>query len=113
MISDFRNNKDFRIAITVTLVATGTDVRPLEILVFMRDINSEVLYTQMKGRGCRTIDDDKLRNVTTNANSKDCYYLVDAVGVTEHEKSMPVPGGGGTTRVLSLLTLEVIEPAPI
>lgn len=105
LISDFRNNKDFRIAITVTLVATGTDVRPLEILVFMRDINSEVLYTQMKGRGCRTISDDKLRSVTTNANSKDCYYLVDAVGVTEHEKSMPTPGKGPGKRVLSLKDL--------
>ena len=106
LISDFRNNKDFRIAITVTLVATGTDVRPLEILVFMRDINSEVLYTQMKGRGCRTIDDDKLRNVTTNANSKDFYYLIDAVGVTEHEKSMPTPNGGeGRKKVLSLKDL--------
>ena len=105
LISDFRNNKDFRIAITVTLVATGTDVRPLEILVFMRDINSEVLYTQMKGRGCRTIADDKLRNVTTNANSKDCYYLVDAVGVTEHEKSMPTPGKGPGKSVLSLKDL--------
>lgn len=105
LISDFRNNKDFRIAITVTLVATGTDVRPLEILVFMRDINSEVLYTQMKGRGCRTISDDKLRSVTTNANSKDCYYLVDAVGVTEHEKSMPTPGKGPGKKVLSLKDL--------
>lgn len=106
LISDFRNNKDFRIAITVTLVATGTDVRPLEVLVFMRDINSEVLYTQMKGRGCRTIDDDKLRNVTTNANSKDFYYLIDAVGVTEHEKSMPTPNGGeGCKKVLSLKDL--------
>ena len=106
LISDFRNNKDFRIAITVTLVATGTDVRPLEILVFMRDINSEVLYTQMKGRGCRTIADDKLRNVTTNANSKDFYYLIDAVGVTEHEKSMPTPNGGeGRKKVLSLKDL--------
>lgn len=106
LISDFRNNKDFRIAITVTLVATGTDVRPLEVLVFMRDINSEVLYTQMKGRGCRTIDDDKLRNVTTNANSKDFYYLIDAVGVTEHEKSMPTPNGvEGRKKVLSLKDL--------
>ena len=95
LISDFRNDKDFRIAITVTLVATGTDIKPLEILVFMRDIHSEVLYTQMKGRGCRTLADDKLRNVTTNAVSKDFYYLVDAVGVTEHEKSMPTPGGSG------------------
>lgn len=91
LISDFRNNSDFRIAITVTLVATGTDVRPLEVLVFMRDINSEVLYTQMKGRGCRTIADDKLQLITTNATSKDCFYLVDAVGVTEHEKSIPEP----------------------
>ena len=103
LISDFRNNKDFRIAITVTLVATGTDVRPLEVLVFMRDINSEVLYTQMKGRGCRTIADDKLQLVTTNAISKDCYYLVDAVGVTEHEKSIPEPGKKrGNPGVLSL-----------
>ena len=91
LISDFRNNNDFRIAITVTLVATGTDVRPLEVLVFMRDIHSEVLYTQMKGRGCRTIADDKLQLITTNATSKDCFYLVDAVGVTEHEKSIPEP----------------------
>lgn len=106
LISDFRNNKDFRIAITVTLVATGTDVRPLEVLVFMRDINSQVLYTQMKGRGCRTISDDKLKAVTTNASSKDFYYLVDAVGVTEHEKSMPQPrDDGGTKKVLSLKDL--------
>ena len=91
LISDFRNNNDFRIAITVTLVATGTDVRPLEVLVFMRDIHSEVLYTQMKGRGCRTIADDKLQLITTNATSKDYFYLVDAVGVTEHEKSIPEP----------------------
>ena len=98
LISDFRNDKDFRIAITVTLVATGTDIRPLEILVFMRDIHSEVLYTQMKGRGCRTFADDKLRNVTSNAASKDFYYLVDAVGVTEYEKSMPTPGGNGDVK---------------
>ena len=91
LISNFRNNNDFRIAITVTLVATGTDVRPLEVLVFMRDIHSEVLYTQMKGRGCRTIADDKLQLITTNATSKDYFYLVDAVGVTEHEKSIPEP----------------------
>ena len=61
LIQDFRNEKEFRIAVTVTLVATGTDVKPLEILVFMRDINSAVLYTQMKGRGCRTMDDDKFQ----------------------------------------------------
>lgn len=88
-IQEFRNDKDFRIAVTVTLVATGTDVKPLEVLVFMRDINSAVLYTQMKGRGCRTIGDENLKLVTPNANSKDCFFLVDAVGVTEHEMVMP------------------------
>lgn len=94
LIQNFRNDKDFRIAVTVTLVATGTDVKPLEILVFMRDINSAVLYTQMKGRGCRTIDDEKLKLVTPNATSKDCFFLIDAVGVTEHEMVMPTGGDG-------------------
>ena len=87
LIKSFRNDKKFRIAVTVTLVATGTDVKPLEVLIFMREVNSESLYVQMKGRGVRTITDDALRNVTPNADSKDLFYLVDAVGVTEHAKS--------------------------
>ncbi|WP_042705578.1 type I restriction endonuclease subunit R [Methanomicrobium mobile] len=87
LIRDLRVEKDFRIAVTVTLVATGTDVKPLEVVLFMRDVKSEVLYTQMRGRGCRTIGDDKLREVTPNADTKECYYIVDAVGVTENEKS--------------------------
>ena len=95
LIRDFRTEKDFRIAGTVTLVATGTDVRPLEVVLFMKDVHSDVLYTQMKGRGCRVVDEDRLREVTPNANTKDCYYIVDAVGVTEHEKFMPEPGEGG------------------
>lgn len=86
LIRDFRTEKDFRIAVTVTLVATGTDVKPLEVVLFMRDVNSDVLYTQMKGRACRYIGEDKLREVTPNAQTKGCYYIVDAVGVTEHEK---------------------------
>ena len=68
LIRDLRTEKDFRIAVTVTLVATGTDVRPLEVVLFMKDVQSDVLYTQMKGRGCRTISDDKLREVTPNAS---------------------------------------------
>ena len=89
LIRDFCVEKDFRIAVTVTLVATGTDIRPLEVVFFMRDVNSEVLYTQMKGRACRCISDDKLKEVTPNAQTKECYYIVDAVGVTEHEKDIP------------------------
>lgn len=92
LIRSFRNNKEFRIAVTCTLVATGTDVKPLEVLIFMRDVRSEPLYIQMKGRGTRTISDDVLRNVTPNAFSKDCFFLVDAVGVTESEKTVPAPG---------------------
>lgn len=91
LIRCFRNDKEFRIAVTVTLVATGTDVKPLEVVMFMRDVNSLILYTQMKGRGVRTIGDEILRNVTPNADTKDLFYLVDAVGVTEHEHVIPDP----------------------
>ncbi len=92
LIRDLRTEKDFRIAVTVTLVATGTDVKPLEVVLFMKDVYSDVLYTQMKGRGCRSLKEEKLQEVTPNAVSKDCYYIVDAVGVTEHEKVIPHPG---------------------
>jgi len=92
LIRSFRNDKDFRIAVTVTLVATGTDVKPLEVVMFMRDVESVALYTQMKGRGVRTIGDEQLRNVTPNAISKDLFFLVDAVGVTEHEMQVTRPG---------------------
>lgn len=96
LIRDLRTEKDFRIAVTVTLVATGTDVKPLEVVFFMKDVHSDVLYTQMKGRGCRVISDDKLKEVTPNADTKECYYIVDAVGVTESEKHIPKPGPDGS-----------------
>lgn len=104
LIRDLRNEKDFRIAVTVTLVATGTDVKPLEVVLFMKDVISEVLYTQMKGRGCRVITDDKLREVTPNADTKECYYIVDAIGVTEHDKNIPgpCPGPGPFIRKITL-----------
>ena len=88
LIRDLRTEKDFRIAVTVTLVATGTDVKPLEVVLFMKDVHSDVLYTQMKGRGCRVISDDKLKEVTPNADTKECYYIVDAVGVTDYDLSI-------------------------
>ena len=98
LIRDLRTEKDFRIAVTVTLVATGTDVKPLEVVLFMKDVYSDVLYTQMKGRGCRVISDDKLKEVTPNADTKECYYIVDAVGVTESEKHIPKPGPDGSSK---------------
>lgn len=94
LIRNFRVEKNFRIAITVTLVATGTDVKPLEVVMFMADVKSDVLYTQMKGRGCRTINSDKLKEITPNAQYKECFYIVDAVGVTNAEKIIPRIGTG-------------------
>lgn len=106
LIRDLRTEKDFRIAVTVTLVATGTDVKPLEIVLFMRDVTSDVLYTQMKGRSCRSIKDDKLREVTPNANTKELHYVVDAVGVTEHDHIIPGGGDSGSDKkTLSLVQL--------
>lgn len=98
LIRDLRTEKNFRIAVTVTLVATGTDVKPLEVVLFMNDVKSEVLYTQMKGRGCRVIQDDKLREVTPNATTKECFYIVDAVGVTETDKTLSQPGGSNSLK---------------
>lgn len=89
LIKDFCNERKFRIAVTVTLVATGIDIKPLEVVMFMRYVKSSLLYVQMKGRGVRTIGDDVLREVTPNATSKDLFYLVDAVGVTEGEHTIP------------------------
>ena len=105
LIRQFRNDRDFRIAVTCTLVATGTDIKPLEVVMFMRDVESLPLYIQMKGRGVRTIGDEQLRNVTPNAFSKDCFYLVDAVGVTEHEKTIPTTTDEPTTKIISLKEL--------
>lgn len=102
LIRQFRNDPDFRIAVTCTLVATGTDIPPLEVVMFMRDVSSEPLYVQMKGRGVRSIDDERLRSVTPNAYSKDCFFLVDAVGVTEHEKIVPSPSDESMTKLIRL-----------
>ena len=99
LIREFRNDPAFRIAVTVSLVATGTDVRPLEVLLFMRDVRSRTLFTQMRGRGCRAIDGTKLLAVTPNAvDGKNLFYLVDAVGVTHHDLSEPrlPPDEGGS-----------------
>lgn len=105
LIRHFRNDRDFRIAVTCTLVATGTDVKPLEVVMFMRDVQSEPLYIQMKGRGVRTIGDELLREVTPNAISKDYYVLVDAVGVTEHVMTVPTPSDDEPQHMISFKEL--------
>ncbi len=81
LIRTFRTSREFRIAVTVTLVATGTDVKPLEVLLFMRRVGDLPLFIQMQGRAVRRIDDNLLQTVTPNAICKDRCYIVDAVGL--------------------------------
>ena len=87
LIKSFRNSVNPRIAVTVDMIATGTDIRPLECIMFMRDVKSEIYFDQMKGRGTRVINSNDLQAVTPDARSKDHFVIVDAVGVCEHAKS--------------------------
>lgn len=91
LIKEFRTSPQFRIAVTVDMIATGTDIKPLEVIIFMRDVHSELYYEQMKGRGVRTIPITDLKAVTPNAICKSKFILIDAVGVTESQKSVPPP----------------------
>lgn len=87
-LAQFRNDYHPRIAVTVDMIATGTDVKPLECLLFMRDVKSKNYFEQMKGRGTRTIDLDSLRKVTPTAKfTKDHFVIVDAIGVTKSLKT--------------------------
>jgi type I restriction enzyme R subunit len=83
LLQDFRTSYYPRIAVTVDMIATGTDVKPIEMVVFMRMVRSRNYFEQMKGRGVRTIPDSDLQVVTPDAAHKDRFVLVDAVGVTE------------------------------
>lgn len=87
VLNRFRNSYYPRIAVTVDMIATGTDVKPLEVLLFMRDVKSINYFEQMKGRGTRTIDKDKLLQVTRMAKSKTHFVIVDAIGVTKSKKT--------------------------
>ncbi len=91
LLSDFRNSFFPRIAVTVDMIATGTDVKPLECLIFMRNIRSLGYFEQMKGRGCRVVDPDVLQSVTPDARHKTHFVIVDAVGVCADEKAATRP----------------------
>ncbi|MYB04345.1 MAG: DEAD/DEAH box helicase, partial [Acidimicrobiaceae bacterium] len=83
LLQQFRTNYPTRIAVTVDMIATGTDVKPIECVVFMRMARSRNFFDQMKGRGVRVIDENDLRAVTPDARVKDRFVIVDAVGVTD------------------------------
>jgi type I restriction enzyme, R subunit len=92
ILSSFRNDYHPRIAVTVDMIATGTDVKPLEVLLFMRDVRSKSYYEQMKGRGVRSLGYDDLKRVSNSADSaKTRFVLIDAVGVEKSLKTESRP----------------------
>ncbi len=92
ILSSFRNDYNPRIAVTVDMIATGTDVKPLEVLLFMRDVRSKGYYEQMKGRGVRSLDGESLKRVSNSADgAKTRFVLIDAVGVEKSLKTESRP----------------------
>lgn len=87
LIQDFRVRYYPRIVVSVDMISTGTDIKPVECLLFMRDIKSRTYFEQMKGRGTRTMDPEALKGVTPDADFKDHFVIVDAVGVCESDKT--------------------------
>ena len=87
LLTSFRNSYNPRIAVTVDMIATGTDIKPVEVVFFMRNVRSRSFFEQMKGRGVRTISSTDFKAVTPDAANKDRFVIVDAVGVTETELS--------------------------
>jgi type I restriction enzyme R subunit len=91
LLSAFRNGYNPRIVVTVDMLATGTDIRPLEIVMFMREVKSRSFFEQMKGRGVRVIDTNELQAVTPDATEKTHFVIVDAVGVCEQDMHDTTP----------------------
>ncbi|HEU4321911.1 MAG TPA: DEAD/DEAH box helicase family protein [Roseiflexaceae bacterium] len=87
LIAAFRNSYNPRVAVTVDMIATGTDIRPLECLVFLRLVKSPGLFEQMQGRGTRVISPTDLQAVTSDARRKDRFVIVDCVGVVDHPRA--------------------------
>ncbi|MBL9155791.1 MAG: DEAD/DEAH box helicase family protein [Verrucomicrobiales bacterium] len=109
ILSAFRNDYYPRIAVTVDMIATGTDVKALECLLFMRDVKSKSYFEQMKGRGTRTLDEDSLKKVSSAAKTaKTRYVLVDAIGVTKSLKTASRPPITKPTVTFRDLAMEVV-----
>jgi len=88
LIQEFRTSPQLRIAVTVDMIATGTDIKPLECLLFLRDVRSRTYFEQMKGRGTRVLTPTDLQAVSgADARAKTHFIIVDAVGVCESDKT--------------------------
>jgi type I restriction enzyme R subunit len=104
-LKDFRTKASMRVAVTVDMIATGTDVRPLECVFFLRGVSSATYFEQMKGRGARTIDADEFQTVTPDAATKIKFLIVDAVGVTDSPLVEAKPLQPASQRRISLQRL--------
>lgn len=108
ILSAFRNGYNPRVAVTVDMIATGIDVKPIECLIFMRDVRSKTYFEQMKGRGTRSLGKDDLQKVTCSASgNKDHFVIVDAVGVTKSKKTDTRPLESKPTVSMKELMLNV------
>jgi type I restriction enzyme, R subunit len=102
LLAAFRNSPELRIAVTVDLIATGTDVKPIECVFFLRDVKSWAYFEQMKGRGARTLDPAELNIVTPDVPAKERFVIVDAVGVTDSPRADATPMQLHSERQISL-----------
>ncbi|WP_296315180.1 type I restriction-modification system endonuclease [Winogradskyella sp. UBA3174] len=73
LLRKFKNDQYPSIVVTVDLLTTGIDVPSISNLVFLRRVNSRILYDQMIGRATRRCDEI----------GKEVFKIYDCVGVTE------------------------------
>jgi type I restriction enzyme R subunit len=105
LIAAFRNSPELRIAVTVNMISTGTDIRPLECVFFLNEVKSWALFEQMKGRGARTINPAELKRVTPDVDAKTRFVIIDAVGVTDSPRVDATPLAEHSEKQISLEAL--------
>uniref|UniRef100_A0A832DJ95 DEAD/DEAH box helicase n=1 Tax=Ignavibacterium album TaxID=591197 RepID=A0A832DJ95_9BACT len=112
ILQQFRTSYYPRIAVTVDMIATGTDVKPIEVLIFMRDVRSRNYFQQMIGRGTRSLSKDDLMKVTPSAKiNKERFYIIDAVGVFKSVKvDYPVVDKKPSVPLKDLMKMVILQP---
>ncbi len=112
ILQKFRTGYYPRIAVTVDMIATGTDVKPIEVLIFMRDVRSRNYFQQMIGRGTRSFSKDELVKVTPSAKlNKERFYIIDAVGVFKSIKvDYPIVDKKPTVPLKDLMKMAILQP---
>jgi type I restriction enzyme R subunit len=112
LIREFCLSPTLRVAVTVDMIATGTDIKPLEVLIFLRDVRSRVYFEQMKGRGTRVLTATDLQSVSgEDARAKTRFTIVDAVGVCESDKTESRPLDRQPSVPLKTLLQRILFPA--